>query len=107
MGYADYRDSQRRFEEGRFEQANELKTALESHQRQTRMQREQGQLPPHKARWFTRAMDPDSQQEYWEPVRLADESLEYWQERSSNYQRIEQGAQAQWKGVDEIFGIKI
>jgi hypothetical protein len=42
------------FEAGKFEDANDLKTGLEDLQRATRKQRETGQLPAHKPRWFTR-----------------------------------------------------
>lgn len=83
-----------------------MKSALEAFQRGVRVKREQGALPPHKARWFTRQMDPDSGQVFWEPVRLSDGAVEYWKERTRNFKKVQDGEAPEWKDVDEIFGVK-
>lgn len=96
-----------RFEDGQFEKANELKSALETHQRATRAKRERGELPPHGPRWFERKMEEDTQQGYWEPRRLPNGELEYWEERNENYRRIQNGETPHWNGVEEIFGVRL
>ena len=95
------------FEDGRFEEANNLKGALETHQRATRAKRETGELPPHKPRWFTQKTDPDTQASYWEPSRTEDQSLEYWKIRLDNYNKLKKGEEASWPGVEQIFGTTI
>lgn len=52
-------------------------------------------------------MDPDSEQSYWEPARLEDGSLEYWDQRTENWKRVVRGEKPEWKGVEEIFGVTI
>ncbi|KAK9899188.1 hypothetical protein P389DRAFT_168108 [Cystobasidium minutum MCA 4210] len=101
------RPDQHAFEDGQFEKANELKSALETFQRGTRAKREKGELPPHGPRWFERKVDEDTQMGYWEPRRLSSGELEYWKERNENFKRIQSGEEPHWKNVDEIFGIRL
>lgn len=101
------RPDQHAFEDGQFERANELKGALETYQRGTRVKREQGELPPHKPRWFTRTVDPDSDTPVWDPLRLDDGTLEYWQERTEQFKVVQEGQEPHWKGVEQIFGVTI
>jgi len=101
------RPDQHAFEEGQFERANELKSALEAFQRGTRTQREKGELPPHQPRWFTHTTEEDSGQSVWEPKRLEDGSLEYWKERNVAYKAVIDGQEPHWHGVDRIFGVTI
>lgn len=55
------------FEEGRFDEANNLKQSLEDYQRQTRRKREAGEMPPHEPRWFTKTVDADTGETLWQP----------------------------------------
>ncbi|CAE6392899.1 unnamed protein product [Rhizoctonia solani] len=95
------RPDQRAFEMGRYERANELKSDQEDFQRATRRRREAGEIPPHKPRWFTEAVDEDSGERVWQPSRREDR-LEYWAERERVYKEGGKG-KVQWKDVDEIF----
>ncbi|KAH7330555.1 Oxysterol-binding protein-domain-containing protein [Rhizoctonia solani] len=95
------RPDQRAFEMGRYERANELKSDQEDFQRATRRRREAGELPPHKPRWFTEAVDEDSGERVWRPSRRG-ERIEYWAERERVYKEGGKG-KAQWHDVDEIF----
>ena len=81
-----------------YDRANDLKNAQEAKQRETRKKREQGALPPHEPRWFTRSTDPDTKDQVWEPRRSAKGEIEYWAERSRAGK--EGGG---WKGVQCIF----
>jgi oxysterol-binding protein 1 len=90
-----------------YDRANELKQAQEAKQRETRRKRELGQLPPHAPRWFARALDKDTGEQYWEPSRAAPSEkdadgvgghVEYWEERS----RVAREG-GKWSGVEEIF----
>lgn len=96
------RPDQHAFEKGKFEHANNLKTELEEHQRTTRRAREKGELPPHKARWFTRTKDQDTGESYWQPSKTGEGLLEYWEERTRVGQAKERGEQVEWKEVDPI-----
>jgi hypothetical protein len=97
------RPDQHAFESGKFERANELKTDLEEHQRETRRKRERGELPPHAPRWFTQTTDADSGGAmFWEPARLPDGRLEYWEERARLGKAKLQGEKSEWAGVDPI-----
>ncbi|GAA5971108.1 hypothetical protein JCM11641_004148 [Rhodosporidiobolus odoratus] len=98
------RPDQHAFEAGKFERANELKSELEDHQRATRRQREQGQLPPHQPRWFSRRTDPDTGELIWEPARTIEGQLEYWEERLRVGKAKLSGQRAEWRDVDPIFG---
>lgn len=88
----------RLFETGRFDEADVMKRNLEELQRATRKERESGQKPPHKPRWFSKVIEPDTQADYWEPRRTSPDGSvgipEYWAARS----------QQDWAGVDSIFG---
>lgn len=101
------RPDQHAFEEGQFERANELKGALETFQRQTRAQREKGEMQAHEPRWFTHTVEQDSGQSVWEPKRDADGNLEYWKERNNAYKAVNAGKEAHWTGVEKIFAITI
>lgn len=96
------RPDQHAFEKGKFEHANNLKSELEEHQRGTRRAREKGDLPPHKARWFSRAKDADTGESYWAPSKTDEGLLEYWEERTRVGQLKLKGEKVDWKGVDPI-----
>jgi len=98
------RPDQHAFESGAFERANELKTSLEEHQRETRRMRDRGELPPHQPRWFTRKREPDTGEGYWEPSHLADGKLEYWVERLRVGRALVAGESSEWRGVTPIYG---
>ncbi|GJN91163.1 hypothetical protein Rhopal_004181-T1 [Rhodotorula paludigena] len=98
------RPDQHAFEAGKFERANQLKTELEEHQRETRRKRERGDLPPHKPRWFERATDSDTGEPYWQPVRTEEGQLQYWEERTRVGKAKMQGERLEWNEVDPIFG---
>lgn len=92
------------FEAGKFEEANTLKIGLEEIQRTTRRNRETGELPPHRPRWFTHMTEGDTQEGYWKPSRLSDGTLEYWTERERVGKAKVQGQDAEWTNVTPIFG---
>ncbi|SGY27552.1 BQ5605_C124g13324 [Microbotryum silenes-dioicae] len=94
------RPDQHAFENGKFERANDLKSELEDHQRATRRKREQGQCPPHAARWFRRSKDKDTGESFWEPVKTSDGMVEYWEERTRVGKAKERGEETEWKGVE-------
>ena len=96
------RPDQHAFEAGRFERANELKAELEDFQRATRRKREAGELPPHKPRWFSRSVDPDTGEVMWQPARRDDGQLEYWTERTRVGTAKLKGEPAEWQDVDQI-----
>lgn len=96
------RPDQHAFESGKFERANELKTDLEEHQRETRRRREKGEVPQHVARWFKRKRDADTGESYWEPAVAASGNLEYWEERTRVGTAKKEGQTEEWKGVDPI-----
>ncbi|GAA5851448.1 hypothetical protein JCM8547_001098 [Rhodosporidiobolus lusitaniae] len=98
------RPDQHAFESGKFEVANGLKTDLEDHQRETRKKRERGELPPHRPRWFSRGVDPDTNEAFWQPARDEDGRLEYWEERLKVGMAKLGGEHSEWKGVDPIYG---
>ncbi|KAM0748994.1 hypothetical protein T439DRAFT_316102 [Meredithblackwellia eburnea MCA 4105] len=97
------RPDQHAFESGKFEVANQLKTDLEEHQRETRRKRERGELPPHTSRWFTRKKEKDTGELYWEPATASDGNLEYWEERTRVGKAKDKGEDAEWKDVDPIY----
>ncbi|KZT53448.1 hypothetical protein CALCODRAFT_501126 [Calocera cornea HHB12733] len=74
------RPDQRAFEEGRYEEANGLKSAQEDYQRVIRRARERGELPPHRPRWFTAEIDEQTGDRVWRPT-MRDGKVEYWVER--------------------------
>ncbi|KAI0757752.1 Oxysterol-binding protein-domain-containing protein [Daedaleopsis nitida] len=96
------RPDQRAFELGRYEHANDLKTKQEEFQRQTRKAREEGRLPPHKARWFSATTEPDTGERVWMPA-MVDEQPEYWVEREKVWKQKQSAASASWKDVGPIF----
>lgn len=103
------RPDQRAFESGKYDRANELKSALEDLQRNTRRKREAGQLPEHKPRWFRRTMDEDTRETFWEPSMVPrkdgqTKEMEYWAERERVGSVAIQGQPIEWKGVSHIFG---
>ncbi|KAG9124901.1 hypothetical protein FRC07_009808 [Ceratobasidium sp. 392] len=95
------RPDQRAFEMGRYERANDLKSTQEDFQRATRRKRELGEIPPHKPRWFSEAIDEDSGERVWAPAKREDR-IEYWAERERVF-KLGGKDHAQWKDVDEIF----
>ena len=96
------RPDQRAFELGRYEHANELKMKQEEFQRKIRRAREQGEMPPHRPRWFSATTEPDTGERVWMPLTV-DEQLEYWLEREKVWKEKHGGANADWKDVDRIF----
>ena len=98
------------FESGKFDQANELKQSLENFQRETRKKREQGELPPHKPRWFAKTIDPDSKDTLWQPLTIREtgqksvDPTAYWAERREVRHRKLEGEKADWTDVYHIFG---
>lgn len=97
------RPDQHAFERGEFERANQLKSALEDWQRETRKKRETGELPPHKPRWFARKKEADTGELYWEPARLDTGDLEYWSERERVGREKKDGKDTDWRGVEPIY----
>lgn len=94
------RPDQRAFELGKYELANDLKTAQEEKQRSIRKAREEGGMPPHRPRWFMAETDGDTGDRVWTPVRAENYQLEYWVEREKAWRK---GGHQKWKDVDEIF----
>lgn len=92
------RPDQRAFELGRYDRANELKNKQEELQRATRKAREEGRTKPHEPRWFTATTDGDTGERVWEPARMKDGTLEYW-----NYREKVYTGDAQWENIDSIF----
>ncbi|EPQ29271.1 uncharacterized protein PFL1_03026 [Pseudozyma flocculosa PF-1] len=94
------------FEQGKFDQANELKQNLENFQRETRKKRETGELPPHKPRWFTKTVDGDTNDTLWQPLpgTTGTEPTAYWAERLDVGRKKRSGEQADWQDVYHIFG---
>ncbi|KAH8920682.1 hypothetical protein BT69DRAFT_1336191 [Atractiella rhizophila] len=97
------RPDQHAFESGAFEKANNLKSMLEEHQRETRRKREQNLLPPHKPRWFKREKEPDTGEGFWKPLTNTEGDLEYWIERERAGKERKPGEPAKWRDVDPIF----
>ena len=95
------------FENGKFEQADQLKVQLEELQRSKRRMREEGKLPPHKPRWFSKTTDPDTKEAFWKPHMSTDEdgveTMEYWIERTKIGTKHVQHQEADWD-TDHIFG---
>ncbi|KAF9269762.1 hypothetical protein L218DRAFT_890596 [Marasmius fiardii PR-910] len=97
------RPDQRAFELGYYEEANTLKQDQEEKQRATRRAREQGEVPPHKPRWFKAETDSDSGERVWVPTRV-EGNLEYWQERQNVWKKKQSDSKdVKWKDVDDIF----
>lgn len=96
------------FEVGKFNEADKLKVNLENLQRATRRKREEGQLPPHKPRWFTKTTDPDTSAQFWQPHMAKDnsgrETMEYWIERERVGSKRIHNEPAEWEGCEPIFG---
>lgn len=103
------RPDQRNFEMGLYERANDLKTALEDYQRTTRKAREKGEQSEYSPRWFTRKVERDTGEGFWEPKRIVgggekggEGSLEYWEERKRVGEARKEGKEIEWKGVEKI-----
>ncbi|KAJ6546618.1 Oxysterol-binding protein-domain-containing protein [Mycena sp. CBHHK59/15] len=94
------RPDQRAFEMGKYEIANTLKNDQEEKQRATRKAREQGDLPPHKPRWFSAQTDGDTGERVWAPARREDGVMEYWAERERVWKL---GGNQPWADVNPIF----
>jgi oxysterol-binding protein 1 len=85
-----------------YERASELKSEQEDLQRATRKQRETGQLPPHRPRWFQPKAEADTGERYWAPI-MQGEQLEYWFQREQVVKGMKSNAPVEWKDVDPIF----
>jgi hypothetical protein len=84
------RPDQRAMEDGEYDFAASEKNRVEEKQRAARRVRETtGKV--HKPRWFTRARDKTTGEEYWSTTG------EYWRIRN------EVAAGGEWKDVDDIF----
>ncbi|KAJ7474889.1 Oxysterol-binding protein-domain-containing protein [Mycena latifolia] len=94
------RPDQRAFEMGKYEIANTLKNDQEEMQRATRKLREQGEVPPHKPRWFSAETDGDTGERVWAPARLENGAMEYWTERERVWKL---GGNRPWTDVEPIF----
>jgi hypothetical protein len=94
------RPDQRAFEMGKYETANTLKNEQEELQRATRKLREQGELPPHRPRWFSAETDGDTGERVWTPARLENGAMEYWAERERVWKM---GGNQPWTDVEPIF----
>jgi len=100
------RPDQRAFELGKYERANELKNEQEEFQRATRKQREAGEIPPHRPRWFEAVTEIDTGERCWAPLRVQvgeEEEVEYWVEREKVWKAKIEGKETEWKTVDQIF----
>ncbi|KAJ7708171.1 Oxysterol-binding protein-domain-containing protein [Mycena rosella] len=97
------RPDQRAFEMGKYEIANTLKNDQEELQRGTRKLREQGELPPHRPRWFSAETDGDTGERVWTPARLEDGAMEYWAERERVWRVWKMGGNQPWTDVEPIF----
>lgn len=93
----------RLFERGQYDEADVMKRNLEEFQRSTRKRREQGELPAHQPKFFTKTIDSLTQSDYWEPSRLGADKVkdqedinipEYWVRRRYG----------QWDDMERIFG---
>jgi len=100
------RPDQRAFEKGQWEKAHELKISLEELQRSTQRKREQGELPPHRPRWFVQVEDPDSDELTWDAIRSSDKgvSILYWEERKRVGNSRKEQPEVEWTNVSHIFG---
>ena len=97
------RPDQRKFELGKYEDANTLKWKQEEKQRATRKAREEGRTPPHRPRWFKAETEPDTGERYWAPSKVGEE-LEYWLERERIWKAKANGDErVTWKEVEDIF----
>ncbi len=96
------RPDQRSFELGKYDIANGLKQEQEEKQRALRRAREEGELPPHRPRWFQAETDGDTGDRVWAPSIIED-NLEYWLERERVWRERQQGKPATWNNVDDIF----
>ncbi|KAJ2808809.1 hypothetical protein H4R20_000629 [Coemansia guatemalensis] len=101
-----FRPDQRAMEVGEYELADREKSRLENKQRDTRRRREQGELDPWSPRWFEKAFDEDSGEEFW---RF---NGQYWPERERVAEIISQQKENKseqspsielWSGVEDIF----
>jgi hypothetical protein len=100
------RPDQRAFEVGKYERANELKSAQEEFQRVTRKKREAGEIPQHRPRWFEAVTEIDTGERYWTPLRAQvgkEEKVGYWVEREKVWETKAEGKETEWKDVDQIF----
>ncbi|PIA15993.1 hypothetical protein COEREDRAFT_102622 [Coemansia reversa NRRL 1564] len=100
-----FRPDQRAMEVGEYELADREKSRLENKQRATRRRREQGELESWNPRWFEKALDEDSGEEFW---RF---NGQYWSERErvAEIKKQDENTKNQpssielWSGVEDIF----
>ncbi|KAJ1658071.1 hypothetical protein IWQ61_002635 [Dispira simplex] len=92
------RPDQRAMELGEYDQASDEKNRLEEKQRAKRRAREEDHdAEPWTPRWFTRGIEPDTNEPYWVF------NHKYWEERKQVGEDIRQGKRVGWDGVDDIF----
>ncbi|KAJ2155931.1 hypothetical protein GGF46_005516 [Coemansia sp. RSA 552] len=97
-----FRPDQRAMETGEYELADQEKSRLENKQRATRRRREQGELEQWKPRWFEKAKDEDSGEEYWRFTS------QYWSAREQVAQKMGDDPSGPpkvdaWPDVEDIF----
>ncbi|KAI9146593.1 Oxysterol-binding protein-domain-containing protein [Paraphysoderma sedebokerense] len=80
------RPDQRAMEEGEYDLASKEKVRVEEKQRAKRKERE-SQGSHWRPRWFTRELDPDTNEEYWKF------NGEYWEHRQKK----------EWSDIEDIF----
>ncbi|RKP38806.1 Oxysterol-binding protein-domain-containing protein [Dimargaris cristalligena] len=90
-----FRPDQRAMEKGHYDEASDLKTQLEEHQRARRREREEDpSIGPWQPRWFSRSIEPDTNEPFWQF------NHEYWQER----EQVSEGKD-KWTNVEPIFEV--
>ncbi|RIA81478.1 Oxysterol-binding protein [Glomus cerebriforme] len=90
------RPDQRAMELGNYDLASAEKVRLEEKQREKRKKREQGLAKEFTPRWFTRKIEKDTGELYWEF------NHEYWKEREHAGKEKVKG-QGKWNIDDDIF----
>ncbi|KAJ1964908.1 hypothetical protein IWQ62_002799 [Dispira parvispora] len=92
------RPDQRAMEIGEYDQASDDKNRLEEKQRAKRRAREADpDAEPWTPRWFTRSIEPDTNEPYWVF------NHKYWEEREHVAESVQQGEPVGWNGVEDIF----
>ncbi|CAB4396805.1 unnamed protein product [Rhizophagus irregularis] len=92
------RPDQRAMELGNYDLASTEKVRLEEKQREKRKKREQGVDKEFVPRWFTKKIEKDTGELYWEF------NHEYWKERErAGKEKVEGNGQGKWNIDDDIF----
>ncbi|CAG8624100.1 5880_t:CDS:2 [Funneliformis caledonium] len=92
------RPDQRAMELGNYDLASTEKVRLEEKQREKRKKREQRLINDFVPRWFTKKIEKDTGESYWEF------NHEYWKERErAGKEKVEGNGQGKWDDDDDIF----